>query len=82
MILETRIGVQVGMNEWQVVGFAVILHCQLPVTIQREADGAVLAGMDKRGLEFLPALDQRCRRTFKGRGHAADIHENDIAPDV
>ena len=57
MILQPRIAVQVGMDKGKVIGFAEILDCELPVTVKREADRAVVAGMDERLLEFLLAFD-------------------------
>ena len=38
MVLQPRIAVQVGMDEGKVIGFAVILDCELPVAVKREAD--------------------------------------------
>ena len=38
MVLEARIGVQCRMDEGQVICLAVILHRQLPVTVEREDD--------------------------------------------
>ena len=67
MVLQPRIAVQVGMDEGKVIGFAVILDCELPVAVKREADRAVLAGMDQRLLEFLPAFDQLARRCLECR---------------
>ena len=58
MVLQPRIAVRGRMDEGKVIRFAVILDCELPVAVKREADLAILAGMDQWFLEFLPAFDE------------------------
>ena len=82
MVLKTRIAVQRRVDEGKVIGLAVILDGELPVAVEREADRGIGAGMDKRLLEFPPAFDQRRGGLLEGRGLAADIHEDDIAPQM
>ena len=82
MVLQPRIAVQGRVNEGKVVGLAIILDREFPVAVEREADRGIGAGMDKRMVELAPAFDERGGRFFKGRCRAADIHENDVAPDM
>ena len=82
VIFQAGIAVQAGMHPGQMIAFAVVLHCQLPVARDLKRETAVRTAVIERFVKLGPAGDEVGVGILKGGGGAGDVDEHHIHPDM